>query len=303
MLALESATEEGARWAPHPPHGADLERRLEQHRPELAAFCRRMIGSLQADDTLQATLVRARLGFDRFEGLAALGSCLHRIAYNVCLDILAEKQRRARGLEKLASNLALEPVAATEAEAPLVAVIPRAGVDSPENPAEAAVARETVREAFAALLRLPPLQRAVLILRDVLRWKAAEVAVLLDTTIASVNSALQRARSTLAAREANASDSYAPEDAALRELLARCLDAFERYDIERLISLLRDDTRRAAARAGRGEKQCVYPASAGEQRPTLPSTTRRNVHDRCDHDRRLRHAELRISGGARSNGC
>jgi RNA polymerase sigma-70 factor (ECF subfamily) len=303
MVTLEAATEDGARSTPHPTYAAELERQLEQHRPRLAAFCRRMLGSSEADDAVQETLVRAWLGFHRFEGRAALGSWLHRIAYNVCFDILAEKQRRARGLETLASNLALEPVAATEAEAPLVSVVPRAGVDSPENPAEAAVARETVRAAFAALLRLPSRQRAVLILRDVLRWKAAEVAELLDTTIASVNSALQRARSTLAAREENGIDSYAPEDATLRELLARCLDAFERYDVELLISLLRDDTRRAPARSRKNEKRCMYPASAGEQRPTLPATPRRNVHDRCDHDRRLRHAELRISGGARPNGC
>jgi RNA polymerase sigma-70 factor, ECF subfamily len=165
----------------------------------------------------------------------------------------------------------------SEGQAAPVATIPPREVDSHTNPADAAVGRETVRLAFSALMCLPARQRAVLVLRDVLRWKAVEVADLLGTTVASVNSALQRARSTLAAHESNPTDLCPPADVPRPELLARCLDAFERYDLELLASLLRDDTRRAPVRPGRrqerGEKHPVR-----NQRPTF-------VPNRCWEER------------------
>ncbi len=249
-----STTDAHARWGPSEAYTGAPERELEQYRPALTAFCRRMVGE-EADDAVQETLVRAWLAFDRFERRAALGSWLHRIAYNVCLDILEARQRRDRGLEVLASNLGLEPHVPSDGQAARVAALPPAEVDSHANPAETAVARETVRLAFSTLMRLPARQRAVLMLRDVLRWRAVEVAELLGASVASVNSALQRARSKLAAGESNPADVCTPVDVTRRELLARCLDAFERYDLELLTSLLRDDTRRAPVRAGRSRQR------------------------------------------------
>jgi RNA polymerase sigma-70 factor, ECF subfamily len=246
---VESANDAGDRRSPWAAQAPDLEVQLEQHRPELTVWCRRMVGPFEADDAVQETLLRAWLGLDGFEGRATLRSWLYRIAYNVCLDILDAKSRQAHGLEALASNLVLEPLVRGEGQATLVG-IPTGDVDALENPAEAAVARETVRFAFAALICLPSRQRAVLILRDVLRWRAVEVAGLLGTSVASVNSALQRARSTLAAREPSPTEPCPTADVALRELLARCLDAFERHDVELLTALLRDDTRNAAAQPG-----------------------------------------------------
>jgi RNA polymerase sigma-70 factor, ECF subfamily len=222
-----------------------LERRLEQHRAELTILCARMVGSCEAEDVVQETLVRAWRGLDRFEGRAALRSWLYRIAQNVCLDTFRARQRHARCIETVVHDLT--PVRpSTPGHPTVVAAIPTGPVAAAlTTPAEAAIAREAVGLALAALMGLPARQRAVLILRDVLRWKAAEVAELLDTTVASVNSALQRARSTLAARKPSPTDPYPPEDAPQRELLARYLDAFERYDLELLNSILREDASRA----------------------------------------------------------
>jgi len=245
-----------------------LERRLEQHRTELTALCCRMLGPLEAEDAVQETLMRAWLGFERFEGRAALGTWLHRIAFNVCLDILGARQRRARHIEFLASTLAREPAASARGSAPAAA--DHEGPASPtlNNPAEAAVVREAVQLAFVTLARLPARQRAALILRDVLRWKADEVAQLLDTTVASVNGALQRARSTLATRRPNWIEQHAPEDVTQQELLVRCVDAFERYDLELLVSVLRDDVRHTALCLPRGGSQCRVngPGKPGSSR-------------------------------------
>src|SRR5712691_11011432 len=177
-----------------------LEGRLDQHRPELNAYCYRMLGSpFDAEDAVQETFIRAWRGFDQFEGRAALRSWLYRIATNVCLDMLNGRERRARPMDL---GPARSPDAAnlnTLPEATWIHPIPDGLVVPEGDPAEVAVARETIRLAFvAALQHLPPRQRAVLILCEVLRWKATEVAELLDTSVASVNSALQRARATLA---------------------------------------------------------------------------------------------------------
>jgi RNA polymerase sigma-70 factor (ECF subfamily) len=255
---VEPATDEEVGWSPCSTRTGTLERRLEQHRGELTGFCGRMLGSFEAEDAVQETLVRAWLGFDRFEGRAALRSWLHRIAFNVCLDMLEARQRRTRRIEAAASSLARELVAPTQGQTTLVAAIFTSSVDAAHsNPAEKAVVRETVRLALAALVRLPSRQRAVLILRDVLRWKAVEVAELLDTTVAAVNSSLQRARSTLAARKLRPTDPSPPEDVAQREFLARCVDALERYDLEALTYTLRDDARGIAGASKKGARNAA----------------------------------------------
>jgi RNA polymerase sigma-70 factor (ECF subfamily) len=221
----------------------DLTPELEQYRTELTGYCYRMLGSaFEAEDAVQETFIRAWRGLDRFEGRAALRSWLYRIATNVCLDMKGASQRRARPMDlhpamsadtplpdPLAENVWIEPV-------PDSLVVPSGG-----DPADVAVARESVRLAFvAALQRLPARQRAVLILREVLHWKADEVAELLDTSVASVNSALQRARATLSTAEP-AKPHPVELDDAHRELLARYVSAFERYDMDALTSILQED--------------------------------------------------------------
>ena len=223
----------------------DLELRLEEHRRELTAYAYRMLGSgFEAEDAVQETMLRAWRGFEAFEGRAALRSWLYRIATNVCLDMLSGKERRARPID-------LGPAQAAEAsnlgeplpEATWILPIPDGRVMPAEgDPAQVAEARETIRIAFiAALQHLPPKQRAVLVLRDVFRWKASEVAELLETSVASVNSALQRAHATIEAAEISDAEPLRPMDADQRSLLARYVDAFERYDMDSLTSLLRDD--------------------------------------------------------------
>jgi RNA polymerase sigma-70 factor, ECF subfamily len=226
------------------PGTEELGLRLEQHRVELTGYCYRMLGSaFEADDAVQDTMVRAWRGFDRFEGRAGLRSWLYRIATNVCLDMLNGRQRRARPMDLAEAKTADGPLGAALPEATWIQPVPDSRVLAAEvDPAEVAVSRESVRLAFvAALQHLPPRQRAVLILREVLHWHAAEVAELLDTTVASVNSALQRARARLAASDLSAADAPAPMDEAQQALLDRYVDAFERYDIESLVTLLHDD--------------------------------------------------------------
>ena len=229
------------------PTAGDLDRRLEQHRRELTAHCYRMLGSpFEAEDAVQETLIRAWKGFDRFEGRAALRSWLYSIATNVCLDMLNRRERRARPMdlgparEPIEANLNVLP------ETTWIQPIPDGLVTPEGDPADVAVARETIRLAFvAALQHLPPRQRAALILCEVLRWQATEVAELLDTSVASVNSALQRARSTLAAGNVSATDTSPPLNDADRALLARYVDAFEQYDLEALTSLIQEDAQQS----------------------------------------------------------
>jgi RNA polymerase sigma-70 factor, ECF subfamily len=222
--------------------GAELERALEQHRHELTAYCYRMLGSADAEDAVQETFLRAWRAYDRFEGRSALRSWLYRIATNVCFDLLEGRKRRARPMDL---GPAREPVIGNLATQPEVTWIEPIRDDSVvsagDDPAEVAVARETVRLAFvAALQHLPPRQRAVLILCEVLRWKASEVAELLETSVASVNSALQRARATLEASDLEA-DATPSVDTADAELLARYVEAFQAYDMDALTSLIHED--------------------------------------------------------------
>ena len=224
----------------------ELEPQLDQHRGELVGYCYRMLGSaFDAEDAVQETMVRAWRSLDGFEGRSALRSWLYRIATNVSLDMLNGRKRRATPMDLSASSW--QPVETSlEARQPEAfwiepmldsQVLPTGG-----DPADVAVARDSIRLAFvAALQHLPPRQRAVLILRDVLRWKAEEVAGLLDTSTASVNSALQRARATLGSAgltESDASDTMDDDD---RELLSRYVEAFESYDIDTFVSLLHED--------------------------------------------------------------
>ena len=223
---------------------SEVDLRLEEHRRELNAYCYRMLGSaFEAEDAVQDTMMRAWKSIDRFEGRAALRTWLYRIATNVCLDMIGSRERRARPMdlgparEPVLDNLAMLPEVTWIEPIPDGSVMPAGG-----DPAEVAVARETIKLAFvAALQHLPAQQRAVLILCEVLRWKAAEVAELLDTSVAAVNSSLQRARATIDAREITQSDGPEPMDEAQRALLERYVDAFERYDMESLTALLHED--------------------------------------------------------------
>jgi RNA polymerase sigma-70 factor (ECF subfamily) len=226
-----------------PGGSAELEVLLERHRRELTAYAYRMLGSaFEAEDAVQETMLRAWRSFDRFEGRAALRSWLYRIATNVCLDMLSGRERRARPMDLGPARSADSPLGEPLREVTWIEPIPDGRV-LPEggDPAELAESRETIRLALvAALQHLPPRQRAVLILREVLRWRATEVAELLDTTVASVNSALQRARSALAASDVTTGPPR-PMDDEQRALLARYVDAFERYDMDSLTSLLQED--------------------------------------------------------------
>ena len=220
----------------------ELEQVLGTHQRELLGYCYRMLGSpFDAEDAVQETMLRAWRGVERFEGRAALRSWLYRIATNVCLDALAAGNKRARPMDMGPSG---EPIAEnlnTLPEVTWVEPIPDSMV-APEDPAEQTIARETLRLAFiAALQRLPARQRAVLILCEALRWKASEVAELLETSVASVNSALQRARATLEESQTAPGGTATTLDAGQQELLARYMAAFEAYDFDALTSLIRED--------------------------------------------------------------
>jgi RNA polymerase sigma-70 factor (ECF subfamily) len=205
-----------------------------------------MLGSaFEAEDAVQETMIRAWRSLDDFEGRSQLRSWVYSIATNVCLDVLRGKERRVRPMELGEPGApVIESLAATRPEGDWILPMPDGRVlDDGGDPAEVAASKETLKLAFiAALQHLPPKQRAVLILREVLRWKATEVAELLDTTVPSVNSALQRARATLDEIGLASDDTAAePEDAEQSDLLARYLDAFERYDIDALTALLAED--------------------------------------------------------------
>ena len=216
---------------------------LEPFRRELTGYCYRMLGSgFEAEDAVQEAMLRAWRNAAGFEGRSSLRSWLYRIATNVCIDMHRQVQRRARPMEMGPASPPDESfLGPMLPEATWVTPVPDARV-APEgaDPAEVAAYRESVRLAFVtALQHLPPRQRSALILCEVLRWQVAEVAELLGTSVAAVNSALQRARATLGALPAEARP--APLGDADAELLKRYVDAFERYDIERLVTLLHED--------------------------------------------------------------
>lgn len=213
---------------------------LEVHRPSITGHCYRMLGSaVDADDAVQETMVRAWRNLDRFEERASMRTWLHRIATNVCLDALADRKRRTRPTLDGPRGTIDDALAARERDHWLEP-IPDARVIPPNvDPAERLVLREDIRLAFVtALQALPPKQRAALLLTDVVGCTAAEAAETLGTTIASVNSALQRARETLGRREERASVELGEEQLALVE---RYVAAFERYDVAELTSLMHED--------------------------------------------------------------
>ncbi|KAB1140295.1 sigma-70 family RNA polymerase sigma factor [Streptomyces luteolifulvus] len=224
----------------------DLDVRLERHRVELTGYCYRMLGSsFEAEDAVQDTLVRAWRSYDKFEGRSSLRSWLYRIATNVCLDMLTAGNRRARPMDLSDSTPLAQAALSPRPDNTWLEPMPDARVlPTVDDPAEAAVAKESVRLAFMATLQqLPPKQRAVLILREVLAWRASEVAELLDTSVASVNSALQRARATLAERDDKAARAAVsdPLDGEQQKLLERYVAAFEGYDMTALTALLHED--------------------------------------------------------------
>lgn len=224
--------------------GSDIEGQLEGHRRELTGYCYRMLGSgFEAEDAVQETMVRAWRGIDSFEGRSSVRSWLFRIATNVCVDMLRGPQRRSRPMDlgpasSFSTGLVRQP------EHMWVLPVPDGRViDTDDDPSDVAAARESIRLAFvAALQKLPPKQRAALILCDVLKWSAADAATLLETTVASVNSAMQRARATLAATASPADRSSATTvDPEVSDLLERYVDAYERYDMDALVAVLRED--------------------------------------------------------------
>ena len=233
--------------AKEPPGASPAERELETHRRAITGYCYRMLGSPHdAEDAVQETMVRAWRRLDQFEGRSALRSWLYSIATNVCLDMLDGRSRRARPMDLGGAGAPEAANLNTLAESTWIEPIPFGAVAGDGDPAELAAARETLKLAFiAALQHLPPRQRAALILCEVLHWKASEAAELLDTSVAAVNSALQRARATLEASGASPDHTdprVAGED---RALLARYVDAFERYDIDSLTALIREDARQS----------------------------------------------------------
>jgi RNA polymerase sigma-70 factor (ECF subfamily) len=239
-----------------PARTEDLGRELDQFRPALTAYCRHSLGSAsEAEDAVQETFVRAWRHYDRFEGRASLKTWLFRIAAHVCVDLQRAPQRRARPIDlgdagdRPAPPGAIRRPGATVVVPPTPAaewLTPLAGAGAEQgDPADTAISRDAVRQAFIATLEhLPARQRAVLILCEVLRWKAAEVAELLGTSVAAVTSSLQRARASIAEAapvpgSGRASRRDEPADPGDRRLLAGYVDAFARSDVDALVALLR----------------------------------------------------------------
>jgi RNA polymerase sigma-70 factor (ECF subfamily) len=216
---------------------------LEPYRRELTGYCYRMLGSgFEAEDAVQETMIKALRGASGFEGRSSVRSWLYRIATNVCIDMTRHVQRRARPMDLGPASPPDESfLGPLRPETPWVTPIADAKVIDPTgDPAEVAMRKESVRLAFVtALQHLPPRQRATLVLCEVLSWSAADAAELLDTTVAAINSALQRARAALAQLPAGGKPRAL--DTETTELLQRYVDAFERYDMDALVKLLHDD--------------------------------------------------------------
>ena len=241
MTDVDHRADPGSRAVDHAPEFAE---RLEPFRRELTGYCYRMLGSSsEAEDATQDALLKAWRSLDRFEGRSSLRSWLYRIATNTCFDMLGSRQRRARPMDLSSAQHADSYLAPGLSGETWIEPMPDGqALPGGDDPAERAVEQESIRLAFVTALQvLPPRQRAALILCDVLRWQATEVAQLLETSVASVNSALQRARATLADGEVAVTDVFAPLDAEQRALLDRYVDAFERYDMDALTALVYED--------------------------------------------------------------
>jgi RNA polymerase sigma-70 factor, ECF subfamily len=213
---------------------------LEPFRTALTGHCYRMLGSVtDAEDAVQETMVRAWQNLDRFEGRASLKTWLYRIATNICLDALSDRSRRFRPMEEGEAGTPDDQLI-TRPRTNWIEPIPDArALPADASPLERTMLRQSIRLAFvAALQHLPPRQRAALLLTEVLGWSAAEVAECVEMTVAAVNSALQRARATLASR--NLTPSGAPIEQE-KALVDQYVDAFHRYDVDALVSLLRED--------------------------------------------------------------
>jgi RNA polymerase sigma-70 factor (ECF subfamily) len=216
---------------------------LEVHRPALTGHCYRMLGSVvDADDAAQETMIRAWKSLDGFDGRSALRTWLYRIATNVCLDELADRKRRERPMEEGSPSSGaplLDALVQRPREHWIEPIADVYAIPTDADPSERAILRQSIRLAFvAALQNLAPKQRAVLLLIEVLGWSAAEVAETLETSVAGVNSALQRARATLAHRRDSAPAALSVSQ---EQMLQRYVEAFERYDIDQLAMLLRED--------------------------------------------------------------
>src|SRR6201990_2831994 len=222
-----------------------IEQDMERLRPGLTGYCYRMLGSgFEADDATQETLLRAWRRSDTLADRAALKSWIFSIATNVCLDQIDARKRRARPVDLADPGTAVTEVGAPLPETTWVLPIASGQVADPDaDPADRAGQSETLRLAFvAALQHLPARQRVVLVLREVLRWSAKEVAHVLETSVASVNSALQRARATLDEPTLGAEEPPArPSTEDEQRLLDQYLEAFAEYDIDRIVALLRYD--------------------------------------------------------------
>lgn len=223
---------------------------LEPYRRELTGYCYRMLGSgFEAEDAVQETMLKAWRASERFEGRSQVRTWLYRIATNVCIDMQRHAQRRARPMEMGPASPPDETLLRPpRPEATWVTPIADSAVaPDTSDPAEIAAYRESIRLAFVtALTHLPARQRAALILCEVLAWPARDAAALLETTVPAVNSALQRARATLARVSDPAAEGSPPAVAAELsgddgELLARYVDPFERYDMDALVELLHAD--------------------------------------------------------------
>lgn len=216
---------------------------LESYRPELIGYCYRMLGSAgDAEDAAQDALVRAWRGYEGFRAQSSLRTWLYRIATNICIDLHRSPRRRVRPMDLGPASPHTAALPAARPDAEWLEPVADTRVLASDGPEAVAIERDSLRLAFvAALQHLPPKQRAVLILCEALAWQASEAAELLETTVAGVNSALQRARATLADRGIRDTDTFDPLDDAQQALLARYVDAFERYDLDELTALLHED--------------------------------------------------------------
>lgn len=219
----------------------DMALELSKHRAAIVGHCYRMLGSVtEAEDAAQDALLRALRAREQFEGRSSLRTWLYRIATRVCLDALNERTRRARPMDLRPSGSIDEPLTILPGSHWIEPIADGQALPEAESPEERASLKQSIRLAFiSALQRLPPRQRAVLLLAEVLDWQAAQIAESLETTTAAVNSALQRARATIASQDLGAPQADLSETQVA--LVARYVDAFERYDVDALTKLLHED--------------------------------------------------------------